>query len=73
MPAACLYAPQAFIDKNPATVQALANAIVRADKWIQAAGPGEIINTVPESYLLGDRAVYIDAFLAAQRPCRPTG
>jgi NitT/TauT family transport system substrate-binding protein len=66
MPAGCLYAPQAFIDKNPATVQALANAIVRADKWIQAAGPGEIIKAVPESYLLGDRAVYIDAFMAAK-------
>jgi len=73
MPAACLYAPQAFIDKNPGTVQALANAIVRADKWIQAAGPGEIINTVPESYLLGDRAVYIDAFLAAKGALSPDG
>ena len=66
MPAGCLYAPQAFIDKNPATTQALANAIVRANKWIQAAGAAEIINTVPESFLLGDRAVYIDAFLAAK-------
>lgn len=66
MPAACLYAPTGFVDKHPATVQALANAIVRADKWIQAAGAGEIIKAVPESYLLGDRAVYIDAFLAAK-------
>ncbi|CAN5140227.1 ABC transporter substrate-binding protein [soil metagenome] len=66
MPAACLYAPQSFIDKNPATVQALTNAIVRADKWIQAAGASEIIKAVPESYLLGDRAVYVDAFLAAK-------
>ena len=73
MPAACLYAPQAFIDKNPATVQALANAMVRADKWIQAAGPSEIIATVPESYLLGDRAVYIDAFLAAKGALSPDG
>ncbi|CAN5878008.1 ABC transporter substrate-binding protein [soil metagenome] len=66
MPAACLYAPQSFIDKNPATVQALTNAIVRADKWIQKAGPSEIIKAVPESYLLGDRAVYVDAFLSAK-------
>jgi NitT/TauT family transport system substrate-binding protein len=66
MPAACLYAPQSFIDKNPATAQALANAIVRADKWIQAAGAAEIIKAVPENYLLGDRAVYIDAFMAAK-------
>ena len=73
MPAACLYVPQAFVDKNPKTVQALVNAIVRADKWIQAAGPGEIIKTVPESYLLGDRAVYIDAFLAAKGALSPDG
>jgi NitT/TauT family transport system substrate-binding protein len=66
MPAGCLYAPQSFIDKNPATVQALANAMVRADKWIQAAGPADIIKAVPENYLLGDRAVYIDAFLASK-------
>ncbi|HZT55651.1 MAG TPA: ABC transporter substrate-binding protein, partial [Burkholderiaceae bacterium] len=66
MPAGCMYAPQAFIDKNPATVQAIANAIVRADKWIQGAGPADIVKAVPESYLLGDRAVYVDAFLAAK-------
>jgi len=73
MPAACLYAKQEFIDKNPATVQALTNAIVRADKWIQAAGPGDIIKAVPESYLLGDRAIYIDAFLAAKGALSPDG
>jgi len=66
MPAACLYAPQSFLDKHPQTTQALTHAIVRANRWIQAAGPSDIINAVPESYLLGDRAVYIDAFLAAK-------
>ncbi len=73
MPAACLYAPQAFIDKHPATTQALANAIVRANRWIQAAGPKDIIEAVPESFLLGDRAVYIDAFLAAKGALSPDG
>jgi NitT/TauT family transport system substrate-binding protein len=73
MPAGCLYAPQAFLDKNPNTAQALANAMVRADKWIQQAGPGDIINAVPEGYLLGDRAVYIEAFLAARGALSPDG
>ena len=73
MPAACLYAPQGFVDKNPNTVQALTNAIVRADKWIQHAGPSDIVKAVPESYLLGDRAVYIDAFLAAKGALSPDG
>ena len=73
MPAACLYVQQSFIDKYPRTAQALASAIVRADRWIQTAGPSEIIKTVPESYLLGDRAVYIDAFLAAKGALSPDG
>ena len=62
MPAACLYAPQDFIQKNPNTCQALANAIVHGLKWLQTAGPGDIIKTVPESYLLGDRALYLASF-----------
>lgn len=73
MPAGCLYAPQTFIDRNPGAVQALANAMVRADKWIQAAGAADIIKAVPENYLLGDRAVYIDAFMAAKGALSPDG
>ncbi len=73
MPAATLYAPVAFIEKNPNTVQALTNAIVRADKWIQQAGASDIVKAVPESYLLGDRAVYIDAFLKARPALSPDG
>jgi NitT/TauT family transport system substrate-binding protein len=73
MPAGCLYCPQPFLDRNPNTAQAMANAMVRANKWIQKAGPGDIIKVVPESYLLGDRAVYIDGFLAAQKALSPDG
>ncbi len=62
MPAACLYAPVEFVQKNPNTCQALANAIVRGLKWLQTAGPSDIIKTVPESYLLGDRALYLASF-----------
>lgn len=73
MPAGCLYAPQTFLDRNPNTAQAMVNAMVRANKWIQQAGPSDIIKLVPESYLLGDRAVYIDGFLAAQGALSPDG
>ena len=62
MPAACLYAPIDFIQKNPNTCQALANAIVRGLKWLQTAGPSDIIKTVPENYLLGDRGLYLASF-----------
>jgi len=62
MPAACLYAPLQFLQKNPNTAQALANAIVHGLKWLQTAGPSDIIKTVPESYLLGDRGLYLASF-----------
>jgi NitT/TauT family transport system substrate-binding protein len=62
MPAACLYAPLEFVQKNPAAAQALAHGIVHALKWLQTAGPGDIIRTVPESHLLGDRALYLASF-----------
>jgi len=62
MPAGCLYAPLEFVQKNPHTAQALANAIVHALKWLQTAGPGDIIKTVPEAYLLGDRGLYLASF-----------
>jgi len=62
MPAGCLYAPVDFIKRNPNTVQALTNAIVRADKWIHAASPQDVLRTVPESYLLGDAALYLFSY-----------
>ena len=58
MPAGCLYLPNDYIAKNPNTVQALVNAMVRADKWIQKVGPDGVAKVVPESYLLGDPPVY---------------
>ncbi|MGP1678351.1 MAG: ABC transporter substrate-binding protein [Burkholderiales bacterium] len=62
LPAGCLYAPIEFIKKNPNTVQALTNAIVRADKWLATATPQDILKTVPEAYLLGDKALYLFAY-----------
>jgi NitT/TauT family transport system substrate-binding protein len=62
MPAACFYTHAEFIQKNPNTCQALANAIVHGLKWLQTAGPSDIIKTVPEGYLLGDRALYLASF-----------
>jgi NitT/TauT family transport system substrate-binding protein len=73
MPAATLYAPQAFLQKYPNTAQALTNAMVRSLKWLQKAGPSDIIKVVPESYLLGDRALYIEAFTKVRESLSPDG
>ena len=73
MPAGCLYAPVEFVEKNPNTVQALTNAMVRSLKWLQTAGPSDIIKTVPESYLLGDRALYLASFNKVREAISPDG
>jgi NitT/TauT family transport system substrate-binding protein len=73
MPAGCLYAPLEFIQKNPHTVQALSNAMVHSLKWLQTAGPGDIIKTVPESYLLSDRALYLASFNKVREAISPDG
>ena len=62
MPAACLYAAPEFQNKNPDTTQALSNAIVHTLKWLQVAGPRDLIGIVPEAYLLGDRGLYLACY-----------
>ena len=71
MPAACLYTPVKFVQDNPGTTQALANAMVRALRWLQKAGPSDIVKTVPDSYLLGDRALYLAAWERVREAISP--
>ncbi|BBU27709.1 ABC transporter substrate-binding protein [Burkholderia sp. THE68] len=73
MPAGCLYASQSFITKNPNTTQALTNAMVRALKWLQTASGKDLISTVPEGYLLGDRALYLDSWQHVKEALSPDG
>jgi NitT/TauT family transport system substrate-binding protein len=62
VPGACLYALPEFMQKNRSTIQALSNAMVRALKWLQTAGPGDLIRVVPEGNLLGDRGLYLATY-----------
>ena len=62
MPAASLYAPADFVRKNPNTIQAMTNAMVRTLIWMQNASPQQILDTVPEEYLLGNKAMYLFAY-----------
>ena len=73
MPGGCVYAPQAFVVRYPNTAQAVANAVVRALKWLQTAGPSDIVRAVPESYMYGDRAIYLAALEKAREALSPDG
>jgi NitT/TauT family transport system substrate-binding protein len=72
-PAACLYAQPDLLKKAPNTTQALATAIVRADEWLQTASPADVAATVPEGYLLGDKAVYEKSFAGVRETISPDG
>jgi len=73
LPAGVLHAAIEFVQKNPNTVQALANAIVRADKWIAKATATDVAKVVPEAYLLGDRALYLFSYDKVKEAISPDG
>jgi NitT/TauT family transport system substrate-binding protein len=72
-PEAGLYSMAAFIEKNPHTVQAITNAIVKAEKWLTKASPDDVANAVPKEYLLGDRELYMNAFKKMRDALSPDG
>jgi NitT/TauT family transport system substrate-binding protein len=56
--AAVIYTTDEFVKKNPNTVQAVVNAIVRADEWIAQAKPEDIVALMPDTYKAGNPALY---------------
>lgn len=73
MPAGCLSVSADFLASHGAECQAMVDAMVRALKWLQTAGPSDINKTVPESYFHGDRALYLAAFGRAREAWTPDG
>jgi NitT/TauT family transport system substrate-binding protein len=56
--ASAFYMDARFVEKNPKTVQAFANAISAALAWLGQASTDEIVAAVPPEYYAGDRALY---------------
>ena len=73
LPSACLYASTEFVQKHPVTCQALTHGVVHALKWLQTAGPGDLIKTVPEHFFQGDRALYLASFMKVRESISPDG
>jgi NitT/TauT family transport system substrate-binding protein len=63
-PAAVLYAPPAFAERNPAAAQGLVTAFVRALKWTQTHPAEEIAKILPPEYALGDVGIFVGAIRA---------
>jgi NitT/TauT family transport system substrate-binding protein len=47
-----------FIKNNPKTVQAFANGMVKALRWLQTASLDEIANSLPPEFYAGDKEFY---------------
>ncbi len=73
MPAACLHAPGEFVQRHPGVCQVLADGIVHALKWLQTAGPRDLLRTVPEPYLMGDMGLYLASFERARESLSTDG
>jgi NitT/TauT family transport system substrate-binding protein len=69
----CLSAPSAFVSANAPQIQALTNGLVHGLKWLQTAGPSDLIKAVPEAYFQGDRALYLATFSRAREAWSPDG
>jgi NitT/TauT family transport system substrate-binding protein len=72
-PEAGLYATAEFIAKNPNTIQALTNAVVRATLWMQSASIEDIAATVPAEYMLGEKGLYLASYKKMHEAHSPDG
>jgi NitT/TauT family transport system substrate-binding protein len=61
--ASVIYITEEYIKKYPNTVQAVVNAMVRADKWIAKATPQAIVDLMPNEYKAGSPSLYKEALL----------
>lgn len=60
-PAASLYMPTDWVQKNKPTVQKLANAFVKTLKYINTHSAAEIAEKMPKDFYVGDKEGYVKA------------
>ncbi len=61
--ASVIYLNTDYIKKYPNTVQAVVNAMVRADKWIAKATPQQIVDLMPNEFKAGSPSLYKEGLL----------
>jgi len=68
-----LYAPTAFVQRNPKNVEAIALSMVRTLAWMKKATPDEIIAKLPTDFYQANPAVYRKALEANLPSFSPDG
>jgi NitT/TauT family transport system substrate-binding protein len=61
--ASVIYTTDEFVKKYPNTVQAVVNAMVRANRWIAKASPQEIVDLMPPEFQAGNPSLYKQGLL----------
>ena len=61
MPGAVVCASAQYIQQHPAVCQGVANAVVRALKWLRTAGPSDLVKALASVSLDADRVNYLTA------------
>ncbi len=72
-PAASLYMSTDWVEKNKPTVQKLANAFVKALKFINTHTAAEIADKMPKDFYAGDKDSYIKALADGKAMFTPDG
>ena len=72
-PAAALYLSPAYAQKNPATVQSLANAFVRGLKWIAGHSAEDIARVMPPEHALGNMDLFVRSIRSSIPMYSPDG
>jgi len=62
VPSAAIYTSEAFIQKNPNTIQAFTDAMVRGLKWLKQATPEQLALVVPPEWIKVNKDFYLAAF-----------
>jgi len=65
-PTSTLYASREFLQSRKATVQKIANAMVKTLTWMANHTPAEVVAKIPPKYVSGDRDSYIEALANTQ-------
>jgi sulfonate transport system substrate-binding protein len=72
-PAASLYMPTAWAEKNKPLVQKLANAFVKTLKFISTHSAEDIADKMPKDYYAGDKDLYVKALADGKSMFTPDG
>lgn len=72
-PTACLYMREEYVDRNPETVQRLANALLRTMQWMDQHSDEEILEQIPAGYKLDDRVLNLEILAASREMFTKTG